>query len=833
MSSIAVYQPCEERFAMIKAIVVDAGGRSAAVQDVPIPKLRDGWVLVKVNAIGLNPTDWKHVDYGAAEAGCRLGCDYAGVVESIGSGVTKFKKGDRIAGAVHVAKEEIAMHIPDNLTDEEAATLGVSTITVGQSLYKIMQLPWPDVPAADPATERPWILIHAGSTATALLGIQYAKLSGLLVVATASPHSFDIVRMSGADAVFDYKSPKCAADIKTHTQNKLRYAWDCTGTGTELCAAALSDIDPSVYVATNVVNEAVLKETNPKVGGPYFTLAYDVFGEEYVWLDELVPPKPDELVFARRFFERSHKLLAEGAVKPVRSLVNKTGDGLDGALRGLDALRNDAMAGTPWAHNDDAEPFGVLIIGAGISGINSAYRLQTELPDVDFLVLEGRNNIGGTWDLFKYPGVRSDTDLYSYGFAWYPWPYKSRIAEGPLLMSYLSAAVSRYRIRQRIRLRHNVVSAEWSWAKQRWIVTAWCDGQEKRFIAQFLVMGTGYFDYQYPLEANIPGLANFKGKVINPQHWPDNYDYSKKKIAVIGSGATAVSLFPALVDGAAHVTMIQRSPSYIFSGKNSTYTPPWLEKYLDMSIVQTCLRVYFVLVPYLLGLFCLYFPNWAREIVRKEAEHWLPSRVPQDPHFKPRYNPWEQRMCFSPGGVFYRALHRPNANIITGEIETVIDSGIRMKSGESVEADVIVTATGFRMALGGRISLKIDGESVSFKKRLIWNGAMMEGIPNMMYMIGYTNHSWTLGADSTAFILVRLLKHMARHGIQAAVPKIHGHIAKATQRMWQLSSTYVSLAEDELPVYGRKGPWKPRNTPPVDLIHARWGNVTNGLQFIP
>ncbi|KAI5866826.1 putative alcohol dehydrogenase [Durotheca rogersii] len=336
---------------MVKAVVRGEGGK-AEIQEVPKPRLREGHVLVKVKAIGVNPADWKTIEYGLAGTGARIGLDYVGIVEEVGEGVAKpFKKGDRIAGWVHggnrhnhdfgsfgdylTAKAALQFKVPDSISDEEAATFGVSVTTLGQGLYKILGLPFPSEPTKTPYP----ILIYGGSTATGLYGIQYAKASGLTVIATASPHNFDYVKSLGADAVFDYKSPTCGADIKAFTNNKLKLAWDCTGKGVEVCAAALSDAEESKYATIISVDKDLLRQLNPKVDGPYFHLAYDAFGDGYPWWDGDVPPKPDELEFGTRFLSLTPQLLADGTIRPIRTFVNRGGSGLEGVLKGLDELR--------------------------------------------------------------------------------------------------------------------------------------------------------------------------------------------------------------------------------------------------------------------------------------------------------------------------------------------------------------------------------------------------------------------------------------------------------------------------------------------------------------
>ncbi|KAK7754518.1 putative secondary metabolism biosynthetic enzyme [Diatrype stigma] len=344
-----------------RAIVVIEGGKAAAVREVPIPQIRDEWVLVKVKTVALNPSDWKHIDYGAADAGSKIGFDYAGVVQDVGSKVVKFRKGDRIAGATHggkrtdhdvgafgeyiIAKAAVQIHIPSFLSDEEAATLGAGIATVGLGLYKSLGLPLPDAPAKEPFP----VLIHAASTASGILGVQYAKASGLTVIATASPHNFDYLRSLGADAVFDYKSPTCAFEIREYVKNKLRFAWDCMGTGAAICAEVMSDSEPGVYGTISPVSpedEKALKDCRPNVDGPRSILGYDAFGETYTFMGQTIPANPESFQFCVKFYELSERLLAEGVIKPIKPTVNKGGSGLQAALKGLDELRGGKVSGT-------------------------------------------------------------------------------------------------------------------------------------------------------------------------------------------------------------------------------------------------------------------------------------------------------------------------------------------------------------------------------------------------------------------------------------------------------------------------------------------------------
>lgn len=479
----------------------------------------------------------------------------------------------------------------------------------------------------------------------------------------------------------------------------------------------------------------------------------------------------------------------------------------------------------------DATALEVAIIGAGISGLNCAYRLKTQLPGIGFTIFENRDDLGGTWDLFKYPGVRSDSDVYTYAFSWHSWPFPRRYAEGSQMVEYLHDAASKHNIQQHIRFRHKLVSADWSSEERRWVLRITHDDRDEIFTTRFLVVGTGYWDYHSPLETKIPGLDNFKGKVIHPQFWPIGYDYANRKVAIIGSGATAVALLPSMAREAAHVTMIQRSPTYIEVSPNSHH---WLRSWLPpFSWITACEPVYYMMKLHFLVLFCFTFPRLAKSVFRQRATGRLPSWVEYDPHFNPRYYPWEQRVCRDPDGEFFKVLHRPNAKVVTGQIETVTESGVQMQEGgQAIDADIIVTATGLRMKIGADIDFRVDGEPVSWRKRFMWNGAMLEGLPNMVYMFGYTNNAWTLGADDTAWVLVRLLKLMRGRGAQVATPRIPRDVAAmGTERIWPLSATYVAQVEDEFPVYGKRGPWRSRMQPTLDWLHARWGDVTTGLDF--
>lgn len=478
-------------------------------------------------------------------------------------------------------------------------------------------------------------------------------------------------------------------------------------------------------------------------------------------------------------------------------------------------------------------PHDILVIGAGLAGINTAYRLQTEMPHLSFTVLEARDDVGGTWDLFRYPGVRSDSDMYTFGFAWHTWRHKL-LGSGDEIMSYLHECVSTYGLDKYLNLRHRVAAADWSSTAQRWTVQVDHEGQPKTYVARWLVLSPGLLDHQKPLPTVIPGLDNFEGKVIHPQFWPADYDYTDKKVVLVGSGATAVTILPALATtGAAHVTMLQRSPSYIVTIPIPDHTkPPLLARLLPAPAFGWLRRMSWNATMAMVAFMCGTFPAFVRRLLAGETRRQLPERIATDPHFEPRYNPWEQRMCYAPDGDFYAALHSGRADVVTGTIRRVTAGGVELEDGTTLDADVLVTATGFALRFAGGIPVAVDGRAVAWPERLLWNGCMVQDVPNLFFTWGYTNASWTVGVDETARIACRLLRHMEACGARVAVPRTPEGFETERQSMWKLTSTYVRATEPRLPKYGSEGPWRPRGNIFLDLIHAKWGNITRGLQFL-
>ncbi|GAB1196761.1 hypothetical protein BDV32DRAFT_157807 [Aspergillus pseudonomiae] len=472
--------------------------------------------------------------------------------------------------------------------------------------------------------------------------------------------------------------------------------------------------------------------------------------------------------------------------------------------------------------------FDVLIVGAGISGINAAYRLQTDFPDYRVAILEARNNIGGTWDLFRYPGIRSDSDLYTFGFKWFPWNQSNPIAEGADILRYLDDAATANGIKQHIRLNHRVKAAKWD--GHEWNLDVQSGDTSETLSARFVIFATGYYDYHNPLEATIPGLQNFQGEVIHPQFWPDKFDALGKRIIVIGSGATAVTLIPSLAEDSESVTMLQRSPTYLASIPNDRFNTAWA-RLLPRSMMYYVRRLWYLVVPQLFYRFCHTFPNAARSMLQKGMRAQLPPSVPLDPHFVPRYNPWDQRLCACPDGDFFRAVRSTKAKVETGVIKMVDGGGIQLASGKRLDADVIVTATGLRMQFFGGIPIYIQGEKLDTSEKYTWNGLMLQDLPNAAMVMGYVNASWTLGADIAMQLVCKILKHMAGNGYSTAIPTLVSQGQLGKKSVMGLSSTYVKRAAKELPKASDERPWVSRTGYFSDLYFATFGNIRKGLAF--
>ena len=434
--------------------------------------------------------------------------------------------------------------------------------------------------------------------------------------------------------------------------------------------------------------------------------------------------------------------------------------------------------------------------------------------------------------MFRYPGIRSDSDLHTFGFSWRPWSKSTAIADGESIRNYVRESAEQYGIDRKIQFQHKLQSADWSSDEQQWTLSVDNNGEQKTYIARFMILSTGYYDYSQPLKADIPGIDNFKGTVIHPQFWPEDLDYAGKRMVIIGSGATAITLLPNLVDKAAQVTMLQRSPSYIIALPAVDPLGNFVRKWFPTSVARTLVRWKFLVLPLIFFKFCRAFPNAARTMLSKGTQKVLPasSGIALEPNFKPKYNPWEQRLCICPDGDFFKALQRNNADIVTDTIENVTATGIKTSSGNTIETDIIITATGLKMQLAGGAAISVDGVKVNPADKFVWKSVMIQDIPNACLVIGYTNASWTLGADATALLVCRLIKHMQKNSQSSAVPRVS---EKGMQRkpLLNLNSTYIEKAKGALPSAGDVAPWKARDNYMTDFWVANNGSVTKDMEF--
>lgn len=451
----------------------------------------------------------------------------------------------------------------------------------------------------------------------------------------------------------------------------------------------------------------------------------------------------------------------------------------------------------------------VLIVGAGISGIGAAYHLQKECPDKSYAILEGRASLGGTWDLFRYPGIRSDSDMFTLGFSFHPWKEAKAIADGPSILNYLKETASTYGIDQHIRYEHRVLRAEWSSEHSEWTVDVevGASREPRRYTCNFFYLCSGYYRYDKGHTPSFTGAENFRGQLIHPQQWPEDLDYSGKRVVVIGSGATAVTLVPSMSDQAAHVTMLQRSPSYVLSLPAKDPIADFLRKHLPEDVAHGAARWKNVVLSMAVYEFCRRRPELAKKFLRNHAAESLPADFEVDKHFKPRYNPWDQRMCLVPNRDLFKALRSGKASMETDEVERFVEDGIVLKSGKKLEADIVVSATGLELIAMGGIQMRVDGQVVDTAKTYSYRGVMLSGVPNMAASIGYTNASWTLRADLVSRWVCRLLNHMDRRGVTQCTATVNDE-AMAEQPLLDLTSGYVQRAVGMFPKQGSKSPWK-------------------------
>lgn len=474
------------------------------------------------------------------------------------------------------------------------------------------------------------------------------------------------------------------------------------------------------------------------------------------------------------------------------------------------------------------EHFDVLIVGAGLSGVGAACHLRQRCPGKSFAIFEGRAAMGGTWDLFRYPGIRSDSDMYTLGYRFRPWRDPKAIADGPAILNYIRETAAEFGVDKQIRFNHRVRRASWSADDARWMIEAEL-GPEKtvsRFTCNFLYLCTGYYDYEKGYTPDWPGTERFRGRIIHPQKWPENLDYTGKRVVVIGSGATAVTLVPALTDRASHVTMLQRSPTYVVSRPARDKVANWLRRCLPDHAAYVLTRWKNVL----LGMF---FYNLARKqprIMKGLIAKGVRQELGQDydlKHFTPDYNPWDQRLCLVPDSDLFRAISDGRASVVTDHIETFTETGLQLKSGEHLDADIIVTATGLVLKLMSGLQLVVDGKPVDLSKTMAYKGMMYSDVPNLAQAFGYTNASWTLKCDLTAEYVCRLLSYMDRHGYAQCTPRVNDPSLEEVPVL-DFTSGYVQRALHTLPRQGSKTPWRLHQNYVKDLSMLRYGRVDDG-----
>ncbi len=471
----------------------------------------------------------------------------------------------------------------------------------------------------------------------------------------------------------------------------------------------------------------------------------------------------------------------------------------------------------------------VVVVGAGLSGIGAGCHLRMSCPTKSYVVLEGRDRSGGTWDLFRYPGIRSDSDMYTLGYSFRPWKEAKAIADGPAILNYVREAAAEYGVDQHIRYEHKVVRASWSSEEARWTIEAerGTAREPVRFSCNFLYLCSGYYSYVEGYTPEFRGTERFRGRIVHPQKWTDDVAYEGKRVVVIGSGATAVTLVPAMAEKAAHVTMLQRSPSYILSLPGSDVVANALRSVLPASVAYGITRWKNVLFGMAFFNLSRSTPDFIKKLIRAGVKRQLPADYEVDVHFKPTYDPWDQRLCLVPDGDLFRALRKGTASVVTDRIDTFTENGIRLESGAELEADVIVTATGLNLLGLGGIEIAVDGKSVDPAKTMTYKGMMFSDVPNLAAAIGYTNASWTLKCDLTSTYVCRLINHMDAHGQRRCVPR-RNDPSVTEQPLIDFSSGYVQRAIHKFPKQGSKAPWRLYQNYARDLVMLRYGSLEDG-----
>jgi len=449
----------------------------------------------------------------------------------------------------------------------------------------------------------------------------------------------------------------------------------------------------------------------------------------------------------------------------------------------------------------------IIIIGAGLSGIGSACHLERKNPEKSYIIFEARDEIGGTWSLFKYPGIRSDSDMYTFGFSFKTWDNPKSFADAPNILKYLNEAADEYKIREKIRYQTRVVNSNFDTSKKMWsITTINKKNHEEVHYCRFLFSCTGYYNYNKGYTPDFKGIEDFKGKIIHPQHWPEDLNYKNKKVVVIGSGATAVTIVPEMADDTSEITMLQRSPTYVGAFPNNDKYAKFLKKCFPKKIAHKLIRFKNVFVQILFFQACKIWPNYMKKLLVKAAQKQLGS-FPAKPHFEPNYNPWDQRFCVAPDGDLFKAIRRGKANIVTDKIDSFCKEGIKLVSGKILEADIIISATGLKLLAFGGSKISIDDIQYNPSEAVTYKGLMLSGLPNCIFFAGYTNASWTLKSDLTSEYASRLFKLMDKNNYKSFVPKLLNK-KMIISPLLNLNSGYIHRSSHLFPKQGSKLPWK-------------------------
>jgi monooxygenase len=478
----------------------------------------------------------------------------------------------------------------------------------------------------------------------------------------------------------------------------------------------------------------------------------------------------------------------------------------------------------------EREHVNVLIVGAGLSGIGAGAHLQRNCPGKSYAILESREAIGGTWDLFRYPGIRSDSDMFTLGYSFKPWSDEDSIAAGEKIRNYIRETAGEYGVTGKIRFGHKVIAAEWSSEECLWTIRVERDGQTVEMTCDFFYGCTGYYRYDEGFTPEFEGRERFQGEIVHPQHWPEDLDYRGKRVVVIGSGATAVTLIPAMAPETAHITMLQRSPGYVLTLPAQDPTAKALRRVLPDKAVYAIARWKNVLLQMAFYQLSRRAPRFTRKLIRRGVERQLPEGYDIDRDFEPKYNPWDERVCVVPGGDLFEAMRSGKADVVTDTIETFTEKGLKLTSGRELEADIIVTATGLNLLVMGGIEVSVDGERKEFSELVGYKGAMFGGIPNMALALGYTNASFTLKCDLVSQYLCRLLNYMDAHGYRVAMPREPGP-SMPREPFIDLKSGYVLRSLDQLPKQGLTKPWRLHQNYARDIRLFKHGPIDDEMVF--